>query len=92
MVGGTSIMATPSYTSNEHESLKLLLQGLQITNKVKLISTEEEEGQEDSDEEDSFYKDWERLTAHSESLAKYRVSKPPIETPRNRYIGDSKYS
>ena len=73
----------------EDRNLKEVLEGLKITNPVNLTEKGKEETTQESDEDESFDADYEKLLAPSEALAKPRLPRPPVKKPRSRHDSTS---
>ena len=78
--GAGSLAKAPK---NENRNLKEMLGGLKLTSSVTLVEQEKEGSGEESDQDESFNADRDKLLADSEALAKPRIPKAPVEKPRN---------
>jgi ParB-like chromosome segregation protein Spo0J len=77
--GGGSLAAP---TNDETRGLKVVLKGLRMINPIPLTAEEEQATSEEESEDESPLKDWKKLVAESEVLAKAKIRKPPIDKPR----------
>ncbi|KAG4419436.1 hypothetical protein IFR04_007393 [Cadophora malorum] len=73
----------------EDKNLKTQLGVVTMTRAVLLSSNDDQQNAEEDCEQDSIEADCENLQAISESLAKPRVQKPPIEKPRKQHGSSS---
>jgi hypothetical protein len=68
-----------------------VLEELKIISSVTLTEKVEERNLEESDKDESFNADRDKLLAESKALAKPRILRPPVEKPKRRRGSASPY-